>query len=202
MRVRIEIFAAIALVAAVAVGCSGQSSGEDAPSQSARSSEHQGSKPTTAKTEPVPPPSKGNTKETVPSGTQASKKPVGLDESSNSGDVVVKVTDVKTVKAKAQIPGEVSGPGLLISVSVKNNSEKALDLGAVLVTVYDSSDAPAGEMTMAPNKPMKGSLKPGATAKGAYLFTIPKKRRSPIVVNVTLPTGSPVAVFRGDAPKD
>jgi hypothetical protein len=124
-----------------------------------------------------------------------------LDKISSSGGVVAEVTKIKAVSAKAQLPGEVAGPGLLLTVRLRNKSEGDLDLDVVLVTVYDSTKAPAGEMTMAPNSPMRGSLAPGETASGDYLFTIARSRRSPIVVNVTLPTKTPVMVFHGDAPR-
>lgn len=201
MKVRSAIVAAVALVTAAA-GCSaGPRAGEQPPDQGPQPSVGSSAEPTRAQTKPVPAPSKGNTEETVSSEPQPSKKPVDLDKSSTSRGVVVEVTDIEAVKAKAQLPGEVSGPGLLISLRVTNKSAQELDLGAVLVTVLDSDEAPGGEMTTAPNDPMKGSLEPGKTAKGAYLFTVPEKRRSPIVINVTLPTDSPVVVFRGDAPK-
>lgn len=204
MSVRCSLIAAVAaLVAATAVGCSADAGqqpqvGESASTSSATSAPN----PTKAATKPVQPPTKGNTTETVPAGSQKSSKPVDLDKPSTSGDVVGTVTSLKAVKAKAQLPGEVAGPGLLVSVRLRNESKKPIQLDTVLVTLYDSSKAPGGEMTSAPNKPMKGTLQPGKSAEGDYLFTVPTKRRSPVVVNITLPTGTPVMVFRGDAPRD
>jgi hypothetical protein len=196
MRFRAAVVVAVALVTATAAGCSGD---DGAATELPDGGQPTATSPPPTRT-PVPAPSKDNTKATKPNDAQASKSPVALDKPTRSGGVVAEVTKIKAVSAKAQLPGEVAGPGLLLTVRLQNKSEDDLDLDVVLVTVYDSTDAPAGEMTMAPNNPMQGSLAPGETASGNYLFTISRSRRSPIVVNVTLPKKTPVMVFRGDAP--
>lgn len=148
----------------------------------------------------VPPPSPGNTSSTAPNPRESTKPPVKMDEPAKTGKVVATVVKLKAIKAKARMPGEVAGPGLAITVKLVNNSKKAFDSSGVLVTLYDSRNAPGGEMSAPPSNPMTGVLKPGESAQGVYVFTIPVKRRSPVTINLTLPTESPVLAFRGKAP--
>lgn len=175
-------------------GCTAANGGPASPGSTSSSSVPT---PTVVATAPIP----GDSTATVPSPRESTKSPVDLDKPASTGKVVVRVVGLKAVEAKAKIPGEVSGPALAVTVKVLNNSKRPLDTQHLLVTIYDSKQAPGGEMTGAPARPMTGELKPGASASGVYLFTVPVSRRSPVTVNVALPTESPVLVFKGNAPK-
>ncbi len=186
--------AACALTVIALSGCTAASGGATPPAGTTSSSVPA---PTVVATAPTP----GDSTATVPSPRGSTKAPVDLDKPASAGKVVVRVVGLKAVNARAKIPGEVSGPGLAVTVKVTNNSARPLDAAHVLVTIFDSKKAPGGEMTGSPANPMNGSIEPGANATGVYLFTVAVNRRSPVTVYVALPTETPALAFRGDAPK-
>jgi hypothetical protein len=152
-------------------------------------------------TTPVPAPTPGGgIDQTVAPQKEVTKKPVKLDKPSDTGEgATVRITSVKAINAKAQLPGEVAGPGVALTVVVKNSSAEPLNIGTVVVSLLDATGAPGNEMSSAPAKPFSGTLASGKTATGVYVFTVGKQRREPISVSVTLTGGAPVLVFKGNA---
>ncbi len=152
-------------------------------------------------TTPVPQPSPGDVNSTVPSTPEKSRKPVELDERGQAdGDVSVRITSVKAITAKAKGIGEVSGPGLALTVELENDSDKAVNLNEVVLNLTGSDDAPGNPMSEKPAKPFSGRLAAGKTARGVYVFTVNPGARKPITVDVTISGGSTVVVFKGNAP--
>lgn len=150
-------------------------------------------------TTPVPPPTPGGVESTVAPKPDVSKKPVKLDKPSKTGTgLTAKLVNVKATTAKAQLPGEVEGPALVVTIDVTNTGSKSADLSAVVVTLLDSDEAPGSEMTNKPAAPLTGKVAAGKTARGVYVFTVPKNKRSPITVMVSI-KDAPVLVFTGDA---
>jgi hypothetical protein len=130
-------------------------------------------------TTPVPPPTPGGTDETVAPREEVTRPPVKLDKPSNTGSgVSVRITKIKSFTSKAQLPGEVAGPAVAMTVLVTNDTTKPLDIGTVVVSLLDSEGAPGNEMTAAPAKPLRGTVKAGGTATGVYVFTVDKDRRA------------------------
>jgi len=157
--------------------------------------------PTGGPVTPVPPPTPGSTTSTVANPKESTKPAVDINKPSSTGKVTATVVNIKAIQVKARIPGETSGPGLAVTVKVVNGSKDRLNASQVLVTLYDSTKAPGGEMIGPPAKHMKGVLAPGGSATGVWVFTVPVKRRSPVTIDVVLPTESPVLRFTGDAPR-
>lgn len=150
-------------------------------------------------TTPVPPPTPGSVDSTVAPKPEVSKKPVKLDKPSRTGTgLTAKLVSIKAITAKAQLPGEVAGPALAVTVDVTNTGSKSADLSAVVVTLLDADEAPGSEMTLKPADPLAGKVTAGRTARGVYVFTVPKKKRSPITVTVSF-KDAPVLAFTGDA---
>jgi len=89
--------------------------------------------------------------------------------------VRVSVGTVKPVTVKAQLPGELAGPAAAVPVQIRNGSKKAFSLDGLAVTAAYNGDTPGTDTSAAPAKPMEGSLKPGQTAKGTYVFMVPRK---------------------------
>lgn len=180
--------------AATAASASASSSGSGTPTSRGTS----GSTLPPPATTPVPPPTPGSVNETVSSGPEVSKKPVKLDQPSNAGSgVSVRITRVRTVNAKAQLPGEVAGPGVAFSITVRNGSTRAIDVSSVVVTLTDDKGNPGSEMSARPARPLHGRVAPKASATGVYVFTVDRGRRDPLSVNVTLAGATPVLVFKG-----
>jgi len=126
-------------------------------------------------------------------------EPVGLDEVVRTrSDVQVQVTKIESVRGKAKVAGEISGPALRLTVEITNGSDRELDLAYVSVNAYTGSDRlPAAPIMQPGGRPMAGSLKAGGTADGVYLFSVGTKDRPLMTVGVDYLAGQPTAVFRG-----
>ena len=136
---------------------------------------------------------------TVAPQPEESKPPVRLDQPSTTGTgLTAKLILVSAVEAKAQLPGEITGPALAITIEVSNTGTRPADLGSVVVTVLDSDEAPGAEMTAAPAEPLTGRLAAKAKVRGVYVFRVPKDKRRPVTVTVSI-SDAPVLVFTGNA---
>ena len=130
---------------------------------------------------------------------EQSKPPVNLDQPSSTGTGLrVQLISVSAVEADAQIPGEIAGPALAITIEVSNTGSRSADLSAVAVTVLNSDEAPGAEMTAAPAQPLSGRVAAKAKSRGIYVFRVPPDKRRPITVTITI-GDAPVLVFTGDA---
>ena len=137
----------------------------------------------------------------MPSRAVTTMPAVALNSSGSFGDGVgAAVVAIKAVQARGQGPGEVSGPGLQITVQLHNGTSKALPLDNVVVNLTDSTNAPANPMSGAPANPFSGSLAPGGKTTGVYVFTVPVDRRSRIAITINYSGRSAVVVFTGSAP--
>jgi hypothetical protein len=154
-----------------------------------------------APTTPVPPPSPGDISHTVAVRPASVKPAVPLKTAGNfGGSVTVHVTGIRSATAQARGAGEVSGPGLVITLQFDNASAKTIDLGNVVVALADSKAAPGSPMSAPPAHPFSGKLAAGGHASAVYVFTIPKADRKPITLSVSYTSAAPVVVFSGDAP--
>ena len=205
---RAAVAAPVLLLAVVLAGCSGGTSGGDNPSTGQTNSapsmpaSAQPTPATTSKppTTPVPASQSGNVDQTVPSKTVASKPPVAIDKPAMpAAGVVVTLPSIKAITAKAQGPGEVSGPAVAVTVEVKNNTKSAVDLSQTVVNLTAANGDPGSMMTASPAKPLPTSVKPGGSATGVYVFAVPKSQRDPITVEVSISADTPTAVFHGKA---
>ena len=152
-------------------------------------------------TTPVSPPTPGNISQTVPSRAVTTMPAVALNSSGSFGDGVgAAVVAIKAMQARGQGPGEVSGPGLQITIQLHNGTTKALPLDNVVVNLTDSANAPGNPMSGPPANPFSGSLAPGGKTAGVYVFTVPADRRSRIAITINYSGRSAVVVFTGSAP--
>lgn len=103
------------------------------------------------------------------------------------------------ITTQAQIPGEIAGPGLAIKVELRNDSDAPIDISSLVVTLYDSTGAPAGEISSGSDL-VRGTMAPGERLAGTYQFTIPVENRSPVTIEVSLPERPELLVFEGEAP--
>lgn len=174
---------------------SSQSSGPIGGSPPATPSSATTSKPPST---PVTPRATGNVEQTVPSKPVSSKPPVSLDKAAKPTEtVVVTLPSIKAIEAKGHGPGEVSGPALAVTVKVTNNGHDDVDLTSTVVNLTAANGDPGSMMTGSPANPLPGSVKPGKSASGVYVFAVPRGQRDPIIVEASINADLPVAVFRG-----
>ncbi|MFT3970692.1 MAG: DUF4352 domain-containing protein [Micropruina sp.] len=119
---------------------------------------------------------------------------------SYSDGVQLRIAEVKFGKETKEGPGLFPGRAYaILSLEIKNGSQRALSLDAVVVTVLDKSNKPVNPVYVeeANVSDFSGELKPGATAKARYAFAVPVKSRSKVTVVVDFDGVHSSAVFRG-----
>jgi hypothetical protein len=150
-------------------------------------------------TEPEPDTADPGTPDPGPDGVLPTAAPVPLSEPADFGTGVVAVLEqVRSVQTQARSPGEISGPGLLLSVRLTNDTGEPVSLDTVTVNLTDAAGVPGLPIGGPPAMPFEGRLAPGASAVGTYVFTIAEGARSPVMVEVFYSTQAPVVVFEGD----
>lgn len=149
-------------------------------------------------TTPVPAPGGGNVKQTVPTGTVSTKAPVAMTSTAAYGNgVTVIVSGVRKINTTAELPGEIAGPGVQLTIVFRNGSPAPIDLGNVVVDLQDAAGVSATSMTATPAEPVSGSLKSGATATGIYVFTLGRDFPGPAHLSVSYSAQAPVVLFSG-----
>jgi len=106
---------------------------------------------------------------------------------------------VVSVQSVAKGPGEISGPAIKVTISLKNGTKHAISVNQVTVNVsYGSNGSPSIAVLGDPSsKPFSGTAAPGATARGTYIFDIAKNQRSDVSISVSYAALSPIVVFKG-----
>jgi hypothetical protein len=123
--------------------------------------------------------------------------PVGVGQTATvTSGVTVTVGALSTLTVTADAPGDTSGPAVSFVVGVGNHSANAVDLGGVAVTVSYSTGVPAAPSSAAPNAPLHGSLDPGKSARGTYVFRVPSSGAGTVQIQVASSFAAGVAVFR------
>lgn len=140
----------------------------------------------------------GNIDQIVPEAPVTTAPAVALTDTADfGGRVTARISQVSAIQANATLPGEVAGPAVAVTVEVANGSAAAIGLDTVTVTAQDAAGNPATSISADPAAALTGSLDPGATASGTYVFTVPTDQRNPITVTVNYSTGAPTLVFSG-----
>ncbi len=134
----------------------------------------------------------------VPTQTQKTTS-APLDEKGELGNgVIVEVTKIEDVKGEAEGPGEVAGPAIRVTVTVKNTTEKAISMDLALVNVYyGKAKTPASVLSGPGAAPLAKPIEPGKSDSGAYVFSVPKDGRNPLSVEFSYTTDAPTVIFSG-----
>ncbi len=134
---------------------------------------------------------------TVPGPTVAAE----LEEEANFGTgVLASIASVEAVDVEGRLPGERSGPGVLVTVEVDNASDEAISLDFVTVDLIRANGGSAIPVDSLDGINLTGDLAPGASAVGQYQFFIPVEERDSATITVHYASGVPTALFSGDLP--
>lgn len=119
------------------------------------------------------------------------------DPAKAEGGIVVHLTAVAAVTVEAKGPGEVSGPGLRIDLTITNGGTGTFDATpvALTVTVNDAPTSPALSSTVG----VAGAVAAGASVTGRYVVTTAAAvtAKDDIVVTVFTVPGRPPVAFGG-----
>ncbi|MBE7162418.1 MAG: hypothetical protein INR72_14340 [Williamsia herbipolensis] len=111
--------------------------------------------------------------------------------------VTVRLAGLVATTVKAETPGEVSGPAVVVRVEIANHGSAPASVDSPVVAVT-ASDGTWGIGTSAGGgQPLSGSLAPGATVTGSYVFMLADPRGRAVTVTVSHAAGTPVARFEG-----
>jgi hypothetical protein len=143
-------------------------------------------------------PSPSASADTEPGKPSDGNRAVGLKaEATSAPGVTARLARIDSVQATASLPGEVGGPALAITVKVKNQTGKKLDLALGVVNAYYGPErTPAVSVASDGEVPFPASVADGESAKGVYVFQIPEEAR-PVRVELDLGNGADVVVFKG-----
>jgi hypothetical protein len=112
--------------------------------------------------------------------------------------VTVTVTKVESVKGVGHGPGERSGPAVRLTVSVRNDTRKALNLDLALLNVYFGADlSPASPVSGPGARVLPAELAAGDATTGRYVFSVPRDEQDHLRVDFTYTTEAPKAIFTG-----
>ena len=205
-RRRLLLSAAAVLVAAVVVGLvlafSGDG-GEASATPSATTGPSATATPTPAEIELAPaPPTPEPTGPTSDADELPPSLPaVGLDEPAAVGNgITAVVSSLEAVDGTANGPGNIAGPALRATVRITNGTAEPVSLDAVVVDMATGSElSPASPLDDPSERPFSGTVAPGETAEGVYVFTVPVDDRAAVTVSVGYQAGAPFLVFTGPA---
>jgi hypothetical protein len=138
------------------------------------------------------------TGETVPVEPVQTMAPVPLQ---SVGDfktgLTVELASITAVQAEAKAPGEISGPGLRVTVAAANDGQDAVSLDGVVVFLSYGSDRTPATQFGSSSEPLAGDLSPGSSRQGTYVFTVPPDQRDDVRVEVSYTGSAPTVAFTG-----
>lgn len=125
--------------------------------------------------------------------------PVGLTDPADAGDgVTVAVTGIESFTSDASGIGNIAGPALRVTVRVTNGTGADLSVDAVSVNLSYGADAtPGSPLDDSSQRTFSGTVAPGGSADGVYVFSVPEGERDVVSVEVGHTPGTPVLAFRG-----
>lgn len=111
--------------------------------------------------------------------------------------LVAKISKVRSQEVQAKLPGQVSGPSVVFTLTLRNEADQAIDLNQLVVNLSDAKNYPANPITSTPAVPMPHVVPAKGSASGRYVFVVPKSARKQVTIGVSLTAEDPVLVFRG-----
>jgi hypothetical protein len=197
-RIWLSVLAAVVVAALVAVLL--LTRGSDDPHGSGSSTTSSPSLQTAPRSPTEAPlgttPAPGATDPNAPPTTLA---PVALDGRGDVGNgVVTTLPAIDAIQSSAQGPGNIAGPALRVTVRIKNGTADAIPLDGVTVNLYYGTDrTPASPEEDPSRAPFSGTLAPGASADGIYVFSVPSNARDSVTVELGYIPGAPILLFTG-----
>ncbi|WP_051681846.1 hypothetical protein [Cellulomonas sp. HZM] len=114
--------------------------------------------------------------------------------------VTAEVSKIESVEGVAELPGDVGGPSLRVTVTVTNHGSTSLDLSHAVVNLYYGPDrTPADPLSKPGAAPFPDSVRAGGTADSVSVFRVPVDQRDRVFVELDLSLDSHLVVFEGPA---
>jgi hypothetical protein len=140
----------------------------------------------------------GTIDDTVPPAPTPTVIEAAIDAPADFGDgISARVVTVEDVEVDAFMPGEISGPGVAITVELANGSAEAVNLDNLSVELVMTGNRFATPITTQEDTRLVGDLGPGATGEGTYVFSISPEDRTEVAVQVNYAPPKPTILFQG-----
>lgn len=124
---------------------------------------------------------------------------VALDAPAAVGNgVVATLPRIEAIEGTAVGPGNIAGPALRITVRIENGTQEPVWLDGVAVNLYTGEDrTPASPLDDPSRRPFTGSIEPGESGEGVYVFSVATEARDLITIEVGYQAGAPLLLFTG-----
>jgi hypothetical protein len=187
--------AAVALAASSEPSSSPTSSPGVRPTAIATASSTPGSEPSSGPTGTPPP----GSLEVVPAGEMRTRAPVPFDATASFGSgLTLRVTQVEDVAGVARGPGEIAGPAVRMTFEFDNDGDRPVSLeSVVLALTHGAEETPVVTLSGPGEEEFGGTLAPGGTAGGRYVFALPADERGQVRVVASYTGGAPAVSFEG-----
>lgn len=135
---------------------------------------------------------------TVPVATIPPQPPTPIDSpATDAGGLQFSIGSLIAIQGEPSGPGEVGGPALQLTLTAVNTSSAPVDVSLTLVDLRHGTDqVPAAPFALG-TTPLVGTLAPGASATGVYVFGVPLDQRSEVRIYVSARPDLPAVVFEG-----
>jgi hypothetical protein len=124
---------------------------------------------------------------------------VPMDERGEVGDgISATLPTIESIQGSGIGPGNIVGPALRVTVRIENGTGRPVSLDGVAVNLaYGAGDTPASPLGDPSQRPFRGTVEPGATAEGVYVFSVPADGRDRVTVELGYRAGAPRLLFTG-----
>ncbi|CAB4543988.1 MAG: hypothetical protein F2534_02560 [Actinobacteria bacterium] len=113
-----------------------------------------------------------------------------------------RIESLEPVDGEANGPGEIAAPSVRVTIVATNGGTAPVLLETVVVDLRSGTDqVPAPPLSGPGGVRFSGSLAPGASATGVYVFDVPVDRRDLVSILVSYVAAVPPVVFEGPAPR-
>lgn len=127
--------------------------------------------------------------------------PVAPQETGSADGISAALVKFENVTGEVTGSGDVAAAAVRVTVDITNTGSNPLDLNLVVMNAYMGAERDPAETYEQPGgQPVSGSLQPGDTATGVYLFRIPEDRRDDVTFVLDYQAGQPAITFRGQVP--
>ena len=146
----------------------------------------------------VPAPGGGTVEEVVPEVAPAATQEVAIDAPATLPDgVIVSIAGVDQLVVAAETPGEIAGPAVAVTFALTNGSTEPIDVSTAMATVSGADGTFGQPTTSVPSAPFSGTIAPGGSATGVYVFLLPESQRESLTATLEYIAGVQTAVFVG-----
>ena len=114
--------------------------------------------------------------------------------------VTVRLSRLASTVVTAETPREMSGDAVIATVEIANGGSAPASVDSMVVELVAADGAYGVGTTAGSPTPLTGTVAPGASVSGSYVFMLSGPRGRSVTLTVSHAAGSPVARFEGTVP--